>query len=231
MPLAIAFVAAILLAVVAVVALIRTGRRADRFLSLLALLASLTTLVVATWQNQVAASAAAQTLMIEEAPALVINCHLGADGKEDQVFPLTPNNRYEFGITQPWPKERLVDYETCVVRNFGRQPALVAALPITYQFYRVVRPGKAVVVGTKTRTIFIDGIAPQGSYWIWIANKSVRQPVNVITPQSVTFIEPSQPRQRMKYVFPRFEKYAVTVLNPVHLPPGALSKPLFRGMP
>jgi hypothetical protein len=240
MPLVIATIIAVcLVAILGVVAFRQPARRWERSISLLAFLASLATLIIATWQNQIAAGeasssaqsakdsalAAAQGVHIEQAPALVINCHMGAEGIEDTLVPLIPNTRVQMQVDQPWHREQMYEYETCIVRNFGRLPALGAQLPITYEFDRVLEPGKSVALGTKTQFVNISGIAPQSSYTVWIENKSVRVNATVYTPQSILFFEPSLPDRRIKYVFPRSYKYSSTTLNRAHVPPGSLNNP------
>ena len=237
---------AIIVCPLGIALIVRAPRRFyERAFPFLALVVTLCTLIVTTVQDQqtetnssksaLAAQqsvfAARQALEVEQAPALVIGCVSGAQGKENELLILVPNSQSTMVVTQPWLKEVAYNYATCVIRNFGRQPILAAQMPLTYQFYRVLSPGKGHLLGTKTISVGISGIAAQSSSILWIENKSVRLYTNVIRPKRIIFFEPSLPRRPMLYLFPFAAETDVTVLPPANLPPGALKMPGFRDMP
>jgi len=215
----------------------------DRDLALLAFIASLLTLCIATWQNSLAARDAARSseasiasaraaeasLSIERAPALTINCSMRPSGHEDQTVLLTPNQHMPMGITMPWPQARGFNRLACNVHNFSRQPVIAAVIPMTYEFYRVIRPGQARTVGKSTQIIYIDGIAAQSAYSFAVENHSVRLDANVIVPQLIEFAVPPTDN-RITYHFPRYLKYSVNILDHARLPV-APSASFLRQMP
>jgi len=179
----------------------------DRILGFLGTAVAAIGLVISAGQNRLAANdaresaisskesadAAQASLLIEKAPALTLHCSLNPTGQPEAYFGIgfdTPQGPVET-TTLPTAVPRHISYETCVIKNYGRQPILNAVLPTVLQFTGATGASLSSMpqLITHNLQLKVDGIAAGGTYTFWIGNEG-QITFLILLPQAVTFSEP-----------------------------------------
>jgi hypothetical protein len=135
---------------------------------------------------------AGETLRIESAASIVLECKLGALDMADVLLPLVPDQK-AFSIDQfPGQPARPVatNAETCYVSNYGRVPALDVKFDLYHFFFFVRNPGHTVDYAMKDGPVEIRGIAPERTKVLRVENESTTLCAAVYDPQVVSFVQP-----------------------------------------